>query len=129
MTETHSIEVLDLRHFSARQLRPLLEQEAALWEQRLGWDYRASIELLLQSKRSGNKSGGGGGSNPGGGGRSGASSESALADFGPGSDAQAVVAARPVGQATGVAGQQFPDEFKSGLDSYFGLLEKQSAGK
>jgi hypothetical protein len=88
-----------------------------------------AIELLLQSKRSGNKGGGGGGSNPGGGGRSGASSESALADFGPGADAQAVVTARPVGQATGVAGQQFPDEFKSGLDAYFGLLEKQSAGK
>ena len=41
-----------------------------------------AIELLLQSKRSGNKPGGGGGSSPGGGGRSGASSESALADFG-----------------------------------------------
>ena len=88
-----------------------------------------AIELLLQSKRSSNKGGGGGGSNPGGGGRSGASTEAALADFGPGSDAQAVVTARPVGQATGVAGQQFPDEFKSGLDSYFGLLEKQTSGK
>jgi hypothetical protein len=55
--------------------------------------------------------------------------EAALADYGPGDDAQAVYAARPVGQATGVAGQQFPDEFKSGLDAYFGLLEKQSPGK
>jgi hypothetical protein len=88
-----------------------------------------AIELLLQSKRSGNKGGGGGGSNPGSGSGPARASEAALADFGPGSDAQAVVAARPVGQATGVAGQQFPDEFKSGLDSYFGLLEKQSAGK
>jgi hypothetical protein len=42
------IEVLDLRHFSARQLRPLLESEAALWWQRLRWDYRTSTELLLQ---------------------------------------------------------------------------------
>jgi hypothetical protein len=89
-----------------------------------------AIELLLQSKRSGNKpGGGGGGSNPGSGAHSEASSESALAEFGPGSDVQALVQARPVGQATGVAGQQFPDEFKSGLDSYFGLLEKQTSGK
>lgn len=42
------IEVLDLRHFSARQLRPLLEGEARVWEQRLRWDYRSSTELLLQ---------------------------------------------------------------------------------
>lgn len=42
------IEILDLRHFSARQLRPLLEAEARVWEQRLRWDYRGSTELLLQ---------------------------------------------------------------------------------
>lgn len=42
------IEVLDLRHFSARQLRPLLESEAELWRDRLRWDYRTSTELLLQ---------------------------------------------------------------------------------
>lgn len=42
------LEVLDLRHFSARQLRPLLEQEAELWRARLRWDYRNSTELLLQ---------------------------------------------------------------------------------
>src|SRR5438067_958555 len=42
------IEVLDLRHFSSRQLRPLLEQEAELWRTRLRWDYRSSTELLLQ---------------------------------------------------------------------------------
>jgi hypothetical protein len=87
-----------------------------------------AIEMLLQTKRSGNKGGGGGGSNPGGGGR-GTTSDAALADYGPGGDAQAVVQARPVGQDTGVAGQKFPDEFKAGLDSYFGLLEKQAAGK
>ncbi len=88
-----------------------------------------AIELLLQSKRSGKGGGGGGGSNPGGGGGPAQASEAALADLGPGDDAQTVVAPRPVGQATGVAGQQFPDEFKSGLDSYFGQLEKQSSGK
>jgi ribosomal protein S18 acetylase RimI-like enzyme len=42
------IEVLDLRHFSARQLRPLLEREARQWSERLRWDYRSSTELLLQ---------------------------------------------------------------------------------
>ncbi len=42
------IEILDLRHFSARQLRPLLEREADLWRDRLRWDYRSSTELLLQ---------------------------------------------------------------------------------
>ena len=42
------LEILDLRHFSARQLRPLLETEAALWEERLRWNYRGSTELLLQ---------------------------------------------------------------------------------
>lgn len=42
------LEILDLRHFSARQLRPLLESEAELWQQRLRWNYRGSTELLLQ---------------------------------------------------------------------------------
>jgi ribosomal protein S18 acetylase RimI-like enzyme len=42
------LEVLDLRHFSSRQLRPLLEREADLWRTRLRWDYRSSTELLLQ---------------------------------------------------------------------------------
>jgi ribosomal protein S18 acetylase RimI-like enzyme len=42
------IEVLDLRHFSARQLRSLLEREADVWRERLRWDYRSSTELLLQ---------------------------------------------------------------------------------
>ena len=42
------LEVLDLRHFSARQLRPLLEREAQIWEQRLRWNYASSTELLLE---------------------------------------------------------------------------------
>lgn len=41
------LEVLDLRHFSAPALRPLLEDEAAKWERRLLWDYSRSTELLL----------------------------------------------------------------------------------
>ncbi|HTH52961.1 MAG TPA: GNAT family N-acetyltransferase [Edaphobacter sp.] len=41
-------ELLDLRQFSARQLRPLLEAEADVWQEKLRWDYRSSTELLLQ---------------------------------------------------------------------------------
>jgi len=41
-------EVLDLRHYSARQLRPLLEEEVRQWNERLHWDYRNSVDLLLQ---------------------------------------------------------------------------------
>ena len=48
MPVASQLEVLDLRHFSGRQLRPLLEQEAELWRERLRWDYRSSTELLLQ---------------------------------------------------------------------------------
>ncbi len=88
-----------------------------------------AIELLLQAKRSSPKGGGGGGSNPGGGGRAAAASSAALADLGPGSDAESIVAARPVGQATGRAGKEFPVEFKPGLDAYFSLLEGHAAKK
>ncbi|MHB1023255.1 MAG: GNAT family N-acetyltransferase [Acidobacteriaceae bacterium] len=42
------LEILDLRHFSARQLRPLLEEESQQWSTRLRWDYRGSADLLLQ---------------------------------------------------------------------------------
>jgi ribosomal protein S18 acetylase RimI-like enzyme len=47
MTVATQLEILDLRHFSARQLRPLLEREAQTWKERLRWDYQASTELLL----------------------------------------------------------------------------------
>src|SRR5487761_2182048 len=43
-----SIEILDLRHFAAPLLRPLLEAESEVWLQRLHWDYRTSAKLLLQ---------------------------------------------------------------------------------
>lgn len=43
-----SIEILDLRHFAAPMLRPVLEAEGELWRQRLHWDYRASAKLLMQ---------------------------------------------------------------------------------
>jgi ribosomal protein S18 acetylase RimI-like enzyme len=48
MTVATQFEILDLRHFSARQLRPLLESEARTWQQRLRWNYQSSTELLLQ---------------------------------------------------------------------------------
>jgi ribosomal protein S18 acetylase RimI-like enzyme len=43
-----SLEILDLRHFAAPVLRPVLEAESALWRERLNWDYLASAKLLLQ---------------------------------------------------------------------------------
>ena len=43
-----SIEILDLRHFTAPGLRPVLEAESELWKQRLHWDYRNSTKLLMQ---------------------------------------------------------------------------------
>ena len=87
-----------------------------------------AIELLLQAKRQG-KGGGGGGSNPGGGGGGTATGEAALADLGAGTDADANVNARPVGQATGKAGRELPEEFKTGLDAYFNKLEAGGGAK
>jgi len=43
-----SLEILDLRHFAAPVLRPLLDAESEIWAQRLHWDYRASARLLMQ---------------------------------------------------------------------------------
>jgi ribosomal protein S18 acetylase RimI-like enzyme len=43
-----SVEILDLRHFAATLLRPVLEAEGDLWKQRLHWDYRTSARLLMQ---------------------------------------------------------------------------------
>jgi len=87
-----------------------------------------AIELLLQAKRM-KPGGGGGGSDPGGGSGPATASSAALADLGPGSNADSLVMARPVGQATGHAGKEFPEEFKTGLDAYFNLLENPGAAK
>lgn len=43
-----SVEVLDLRHFTAAMLKPVLEVENAVWADRLHWDYRNSTRLLTQ---------------------------------------------------------------------------------
>jgi hypothetical protein len=43
-----TVEILDLRHFSSADLRPLLEEEAALWSRLLSWDYSGSTEMVLR---------------------------------------------------------------------------------
>ena len=48
MASSVSLEILDLRHFAASVLRPVLEAESVLWRERLDWDYLASAKLLLQ---------------------------------------------------------------------------------
>ncbi len=42
------LEILDLRHFSASQLRALLRDEAEHWQQRLHWDYTRAAQMLLE---------------------------------------------------------------------------------
>ena len=42
------MEILDLRHFSSADLRPLLEDEIATWARLLSWDYTTSAEMILR---------------------------------------------------------------------------------
>ena len=42
------MEILDLRHFSSADLRPLLEQESQVWSRLLSWDYSGSAEMILR---------------------------------------------------------------------------------
>ena len=42
------MEILDLRHFSSADLRPLLEDEVATWGRLLAWDYATSAEMILR---------------------------------------------------------------------------------
>lgn len=48
MSPSSQLEVLDLRHFSAAQLQPLLMEEADRWQRRLFWDYSGSTAVLLK---------------------------------------------------------------------------------
>ena len=48
MATSISIEILDLRHFAAQMIRPVLDAEGEVWKQRLHWDYRTSSKLLMQ---------------------------------------------------------------------------------
>ncbi len=43
-----AVEILDLRHFASRDLRPLLDQEAQVWSRLLSWDYSTSAEMILR---------------------------------------------------------------------------------
>ncbi len=42
------MEILDLRHFSSVDLRPLLEDEIQEWAHLLSWDYSGSAEMILR---------------------------------------------------------------------------------
>lgn len=42
------MEILDLRHFSSVDLRPLLDDETQVWSRLLSWDYRGSAEMILR---------------------------------------------------------------------------------
>jgi ribosomal protein S18 acetylase RimI-like enzyme len=42
------MEILDLRHFSSADLRPLLEDEIAMWARLLAWDYTTSADMILR---------------------------------------------------------------------------------
>jgi len=42
------VEILDLRHFSSIDLRPLLDDETHVWASLLSWDYNGSAEMILR---------------------------------------------------------------------------------
>jgi ribosomal protein S18 acetylase RimI-like enzyme len=42
------VEILDLRHFTSADLRPLLDDEVRLWSNLLSWDYSGSAEMILR---------------------------------------------------------------------------------
>lgn len=42
------MEIIDLRHFTSADLRPLLEEESAAWAKLLSWDYSSSAEMILR---------------------------------------------------------------------------------
>lgn len=42
------MEILDLRHFSSVDLRPLLEDEIQVWSRLLSWDYTGSADMILR---------------------------------------------------------------------------------
>lgn len=42
------MEILDLRHFSSVDLRPMLDDEAQVWSRLLSWDYSGSADMILR---------------------------------------------------------------------------------
>jgi len=86
-----------------------------------------AIEWLLMAKRSGS-GGGGGGTSAGAGSRSGAAWRgSSLARLGGSTEKLSKVVKRNNKQATGKAGRDLPEEYRSGLDAYFEKLETPEA--
>ena len=83
-----------------------------------------AIEALLITKRGGG-GGAGGGDTPGGGTGTGAANEeaSALAGIGEGFELED----RTVAQSMGNDRTDIPDEFRAGLDAYFGAIDGQSS--
>ena len=48
MLQEPRLEILDLRHFSSADLRPLLEDESQLWANILSWYYTCSAYMILR---------------------------------------------------------------------------------
>ena len=42
------VEILDLRHFSSADLRPVLDEEIHIWSRLLSWDYTGSADMILR---------------------------------------------------------------------------------
>jgi ribosomal protein S18 acetylase RimI-like enzyme len=42
------MEILDLRHFTSVDLRPLMDDETRVWSRLLSWDYSGSAEMILR---------------------------------------------------------------------------------
>jgi ribosomal protein S18 acetylase RimI-like enzyme len=42
------VEILDLRHFTSTDLRPLLDDETEVWARQLSWDYSSSAAMILR---------------------------------------------------------------------------------
>jgi ribosomal protein S18 acetylase RimI-like enzyme len=42
------VEILDLRHFTSADLRPLLDDETEVWARQLSWDYSSSASMILR---------------------------------------------------------------------------------
>jgi ribosomal protein S18 acetylase RimI-like enzyme len=42
------VEIIDLRHFTSADLRPLLEEETQAWADLLSWDYSSSADMILR---------------------------------------------------------------------------------
>src|SRR5215470_11771186 len=43
-----ALEIIDLRHFTSADLRPLLEEEKEVWSHLLSWDYGPSADMILR---------------------------------------------------------------------------------